>query len=86
MGKVFKLRRPIANAAGTGTIDEVTMKDEKDINAMDFYDVSFSVGGSTLGAMADTVANLFSLTSTQVATLHPKDFILFSGECSSFLE
>ena len=87
MGEKFKLKRPIQNAAQDGEVNEVTCKDEKDISASDFYDVSFNADGSTqLGSMADTIANLFGLTSNQVALLHIKDYITLSGEVGKYLE
>ena len=85
--KKFKLKRPIENVTGDSEIKEVTLKDEKNISASDFYDVSFNAdGSSSLGSMAETIANLFTLTSSQVASLHPKDYIVLSGEVSYFLE
>lgn len=87
MGEKFKLKRPIQNAAQDGEIEEVVCKDEKDISASDFYNVTFNADGSTqLGSMADTIANLFGLTSDQVALLHIKDYIVLSGEVGKYLE
>ena len=84
--KKFKLKRPIENVTGDGQIKEVTLKDEKNISAADFYDVSFNPdGSSTLGASAGTIANLFGLTDAQVASLHPKDYVTLNIEISSFL-
>lgn len=80
------LKRPIQNAAGDGEITEVKMKEEKDIDASDFFGMTFSSDGtSNLGAMADTIANLCGLTSDQVASLHPKDYIFLSGEAGKLL-
>ena len=85
--KKFKLKRPIPNAKGDGELTEVAFKDEKDVSASDFYEVSFSADGSSqLGAMAATIANLAGLTDEQVALLHPKDYIAMSAEVSGFLE
>lgn len=87
MSKKFKLQRPIKNAAETGEINEVSIKDEKDISASDFYDVSFSPDGSSnLGAMAETIANLTGLTSGQVASLHIKDYVKVSAEVGKYIE
>ena len=87
LGKKIKLQRPIQNAAETGEINEVEIKDEKDISASDFYDVSFSPDGSSnLGAMADTIANLTGLTSGQVAALHVKDYIKLSAEVGKYID
>lgn len=87
MGKIFKLQRPIRNAADTEDIDKITMKDEKDISACDFYGVSFGQDGKTqLGLMAETIANLCGITESQVASLHIKDYLKISGEVSNFLE
>jgi len=87
MAQKFKLKRPIQNAAENGELEEVICKDEKDISASDFYDVSFNADGSSqLGSMADTIANLFGLTSGQVASLHIKDYITLSGEVGKYLE
>ena len=87
MSKKFKLQRPIQNAAETGEINEVSIKDEKDISASDFYDVSFSPDGSSnLGAMAETIANLTGLTSGQVAALHVKDYVKLSAELGKYID
>ncbi len=81
------LKRAIRNAADTEDVNEVSIKDEKDISASDFYDVSFNPDGSSnLGAMADTIANLTGLTSWQVASLHVKDYIKLSSEVGKFIE
>lgn len=86
MGKKFDLKRPIRNAADTEDVTEVTVKDEKDISACDFYDVSFSADGSSnLGSMASTIANLTGLTESQVASLHVKDYIVLSGEVGLYI-
>ena len=85
--KKFKLKRAIRNPADTEDIMEVSIKDEKDISASDFYEVSFSPDGSShLGATAETVANLTGLTSGQVASLHIKDYIKLSAEVGKFIE
>ncbi len=82
----FKLTRPLENASGDGDISEVTRKEDKDVSASDFYSVTIAQDGtSSLGSMADAISNIYGLTSSQVASLHPKDFILMSGECSTFL-
>jgi len=87
MSEKFKLKRSIQNAAGTEEINEVSIKDEKDISASDFYDVSFNPDGSSnLGAMADTIANLTGLTNEQVASLHVKDYIKLSAEVGKYIE
>lgn len=83
MAKKFKLKRPIQNIAKDAEVTEVTMKEEKDVCASDFYGISPT---GNIGAMADTVANMFGLSSAQVASLHPKDYIMLSGELASFLE
>lgn len=83
----YTLKRPIPNATDDGEITEVNIKDEKDISASDFYGMTFSNDGtSNLGAMADTIANLCGLTSDQVASLHPKDYIYLSGEAGKLFE
>ncbi len=85
--KEFKLKRPIPNAKGDGELTKVTFKDEKDVSASDFYEVSFSADGSSqLGSVAGTIANLAGLTDEQVALLHPRDYIAMSAEVSGFLE
>ena len=87
MSKTFKLKRPIPDATGNGEVNEVSIKDEKDICAADFYDVSFSADGSSnLGATAETVANLTGLTSAQVGLLHVADYIKLSAEVGKFIE
>lgn len=87
MSEKIKLQRSIPNAAETGDIDEVEIKDEKDISASDFYDVSFNPDGSSnLGAMAETIANLTGLTSGQVAALHVKDYIKLSAEVGKYID
>ena len=87
MGKKFTLKREIENAAGTDKVTEVTIKDEKDISACDFYDVSFKADGtSNIGSMATTIANLTGLTTSQVASLHVKDYIVLSAEVGNFIE
>lgn len=83
MAKKFKLKRPIQNIAKDAEVTEVTMKDDKDICAADFYGISPT---GNIGAMADTVANMFNLTNEQVASLHPSDYIKLSGELAGFLE
>ncbi len=83
MAKVFKLKRPIQNITKDSEITEVKMKDEKDVSASDFYGIAPS---GDLGAMANTVANIFGLTSEQVASLHPSDYIKMTAEISGFLE
>ena len=87
MGKSFKLKRAIRNAAGTEDIKSVKIKDEKDMTAFDFYSMPVSADGTMLvGDTSETIANLFTLTSEQVASLHPKDYFVFMGECGSFLQ
>ena len=87
MSTKFKLKRHIRNAADTDDVTEVKVKDEKDISASDFYDVSFNPDGSSnLGAMAETIANLTGLTSSQVASLHVKDYIKLSAEVGKYIE
>jgi len=85
--KKFKLKRPIEDASGKGELTEIEIKDEKDISASDFYDVSFNADGSSkLGAMADTIANLCGLTDSQVASLHVKDYVAISAEVGKYIE
>ena len=84
---VIKLKRPIRNAADTDDIKSVKIKDEKDMSAFDFYAMPVMTDGKMLvGDAAETIANLFSLTSEQVASLHPRDYFVLMGEVSSFLE
>lgn len=85
--KKIKLKRPISNITGDGEINEVTIKDEKDVSASDFYDMEMSADGKTnLGSMSGVVANLLGLTESQVAEMKPSDYIKIMGEISSFLE
>lgn len=85
--KEFELCKPIPNALGDGEITKITLKDEKDISASDFYDVSFGADGSAkLGSMAPAIANLAGITESQVASLNIKDYIKLSTEVSGFLE
>lgn len=87
MSEKIKLKRPIQNAAGTGEITEVTVKDEREMTASDFYEVSFSPDGSSnLGAMAETIANLTGLTRSQVASLHISDYIKLSTVVGKHIE
>jgi len=85
MGTV-KLKRPIKDAAGTGELKELKIKDESEMSASDFYDVTFSATGEMrLGDMAGTIANITGITEEQVASLHPSDFIMLSGEVGKYL-
>ena len=86
MSKI-KLTRPIRNAADTDDINEITIKDENDVSASDFYNLEISTDGKmNLGSMAGVVADLTGLTDEQVASLKPKDYMLIMGEVTSFLE
>lgn len=86
MSKI-KLSRPIRNAADTENIEEITIKDEKDVSASDFYNLEISTDGKmNLGTMAGVVADLTGLTDEQVASLKPKDYMAIMGEVTSFLE
>ena len=87
MAKKFKLKRLIRNAADTEDITEVTVKDEKDVSASDFYDMEVSTDGKMkMGSMSVVIANLTGLTESQVAELHIKDYMILTEEVSSFLE
>ena len=86
MGTI-KLKRPIKDAAGTGEVSELKIKDESEMSASDFYDVVISSSGEMrLGDMAGTIANLTGITEEQVASLHPSDYIKLSGEVGKYLE
>jgi len=86
MATKFKLKRPIKDAAGTSDITELKIKDESDMSASDFYDVIISSNGEMrLGDMAGTIANITGITEEQVASLHPSDFIMLSGEVGKYL-
>ena len=86
MSKI-KLSRPIRNAADTSDIDEITIKDENEVSASDFYSLEISTDGKmNLGTMAGVVADLTGLTDEQVASLKPKDYMAIMGEVTSFLE
>ena len=85
--KDFELTRAIKDPAGENEITTVKLKEEADVNAADFYGVSFGADGNiTLGGMADAVANITSLTSSQVASMHPKDYIELSGEVGKYIQ
>ena len=57
------------------------MKEEKDMTASDFYDVAFSADGTVkLGDMESAICNLYGLTSSQVASMHVKDYLSLSQE------
>lgn len=82
----IKLKRPIKTVKGDEEIKEVTIKDEKDMCAADFYDVKFSSDGTVaLGDMKSAICNLCGLTEEQVASLHPKDYIGISGEVGKYI-
>ncbi len=72
----FKLKRPIKDAMGKNDISEVSIKSEDELTAYDFYNVSFGSNGDVkIGAMAEAIANVCSLTSEQVALMHPRDYL-----------
>jgi len=86
MSKKIKLSRSIRNASDSEDIEFVTIKDESEISAFDFFDVTFSADGSTkLGSMAETIANLTGLTYEQVGSLHIKDYTLLSAEVGKYI-
>ena len=81
MGERMRLSRPIEDAAGSGEIIEITIKDEKDVSAIDFYGISFGADGkSELGSLAGTIANLTGLTDNQVALLSVKDYMKLNAK------
>lgn len=83
----FKLTRAIISADGAHDVNEVNIKDSKDVTAYDFFGMKISADGTSgLGAMADPIANLTGLTEEQVASLSPKDFLTLSAEVGKFLE
>ena len=78
--------RPIKDAAGEKEISEITIKDENEISACDFYNISFDGDGkSSLGSYADAIANLAGLTDLQVASMHPKDYVALSAEVGKYI-
>ena len=85
--KQIKLIREIDNAAGTDKISEVNLKEEAEMNAADFYDITMSADGKMeLGNFAAAIANLTGLTSSQVASMHPKDFMMLCGEVGKYIQ
>lgn len=87
MSNKIKLKRPIKSIKDDSEISEVTIKDEKEITAYDIYSVTFKQDGTTeLGSYAGAIASLCNLTESEVASLHPKDYITLSGEVGKFLE
>jgi len=87
MSKKIKLSRSIRNVADTEDIKEISIKDDKDVSACDFYEMEVSTDGKmNIGSMAGVIANLTGLTDEQVASLKPKDYMEVMGEASSFLE
>lgn len=86
MSKKIKLIRSIRNAADTDDVKEISMKDETEMSASDFYDVVLSSDGKiALGDMESAICNLCGLTSEQVASMSPKDYIMLSGEVGKYI-
>lgn len=84
--KSIKLIRAITSMDGKDKLNEVIVKDADKITAYDFFDVEFSSTGTVkLGSMASAVANLCNLTDTQVAEMHPKDYIMLTGEVGKYI-
>ena len=87
MGEAIKLKRPIRDAADKEDLLEVTLKDENDVSASDFYNMEVSTDGKmNMGSLSGVVANLTGLTESQVAELHIKDYMILTEKVSSFLE
>jgi len=80
--KQYKLNRPIKDVSGENDIDEITVKEEDDLNASDFYAVVANPSGENL---AETVANMCGLTSMQVASMSPKDYVHLSNEVGKYV-
>ena len=79
--KKIKLIRAVKTADGSSEIKEVSMKEDDDMSASDFYDVVMSADGRiAIGDMESAVCNLCGLTSSQVASMHIKDYLALSGE------
>lgn len=81
--KKYTLKRPIKDVSGEKEITEVQMKEEEDFNASDFFEVVALPSGENL---ADLVANMCALTSLQVASMSPKDYIHLAGEAGKYVE
>lgn len=85
--KEITLIRPIKDAAGEAELKTIKAKEENELTAYDFYDVEFDASGKMkLGNMASAIANVCNLTEGQVASMHPKDFIMLSAEVGKFIE
>ena len=86
MGK-FKLTRPIRNVADTDDITELTIKSSDEVSASDFYSMSVGDGEEiNLGSMSGAIESIAGLTSSQVASLHIKDYIALSAIVGKYME
>lgn len=84
--KKIILIRTIRNAADTEDVKEINMKEEAEMTASDFYDVSMSTNDKVeIGSFEPAICNLCGLTSSQVASMHPKDYMMLSAEVGKYL-
>ncbi len=84
--KKIKLIRSIKDVTGKEDIKEISMKEEAEMCASDFYDVVMSSDGSMLVKdFEPAICNLCGLTSSQVAQMHIKDYMMLAGGVGKYI-
>ena len=87
--KKYKLKRAIKDH-NDNDVKELQIKDDNDICASDFYNIQVNYGEDgqvkeTLGDLKDAIANVCGLTTAQVNSMHPSDYIKLSAIVGKFL-
>jgi len=87
--KDFKLKRSIFDTQ-ENEIKVLKIKDEDEVSAVDFFDMTVDVDElgnvkNSMGSMVEPIANICGITTSQVKSLHPSDYIKLSAVVGKYL-